>query len=478
MILWSKVAYPKPASIFLPFDLYLTNMGQHSVFTLIDRSHRQHQIQFDVGSGTFTWADSGKRVSLDPVGFQYACPSEPWEHLAERSVSPTNPAGKAGEKRVVKIQLGLSCNFSCTYCCQDANDSGESAGTKRIIPIKPAAARTDDVDAFLSNIQNWLNPVPGIRFELWGGEPFIYWKVFKKLAEGLMALYPDATIFTISNGSLISKDIADWYIEHPTASISISHDGPGRHRDQDVLDNPELRRMILTLHEQGRPVGFNCVLTADNLSVVAIRQYIADKLGLPPESIRLSTEGLITPFDGSSQKLVPSHNDLGVLFREMVSKKSMFIFYSELQDFIQGISTGRCASSIGQKCGLDRSDAIVVALKTQDVVTCQNTLPVGKHRIGHVDNLEEVKLDTAWHWKARPNCGGCPVLSFCKGSCLYLEGEAFDRACESQLKYRLPFVAAALYFITGFVLTQVEWKGGIIDLDYLGDHLKNLSQAA
>lgn len=434
---------------------------------LKDKQGREHRILLDIQQGTLRWEDTGNLVSLDPVSLQYTMPGTPWEHAAERGTSPEQPGHKRGPKTLVKIQLGLNCNFNCAYCLQEPESEQPNGTKKRVIPIVTPAARKDDVERFLEALPTWLTPGERLRFELWGGEPFVYWKSFKPLAEGLMARYPDASIGTVSNGSLITDDIVDWYLQHPQMGLTVSHDGPAGHRDEDVLNNPALIRMYHGLRAQGRGIGFNCVLTTGNLSVVAIRDHIAAKLGVPAHEVRMSTEGLITPYDEASRRFVPTHEDMAVVFKELVTRQSLFLFGQDLSEFLKSFAHQMPATAIGQRCGLDRPDAIVVSLKTQDVVTCQNTPPTGKHRLGHVSDLDAVELDTVWHWKARPNCGDCPVLALCKGSCLYLDEDEFARACDSQFKYRLPFLAAALYFVTGFVMTRVVWAGGDVEVDYL-----------
>ena len=52
------------------------------------------------------------------------------------------------------------------------------------------------------------------------------------------------------------------------------------------------------------------------------------------------------------------------------------------------ISESKPSNCIEQKCGLDRADVLVLNLKTQHVVTCQNTLPEGKHDIGPISDLK------------------------------------------------------------------------------------------
>ena len=126
------------------------------------------------------------------------------------------------------------------------------------------------------------------------------------------------------------------------------------------------------------------------------------------------------------------------------------------------LQTSKPAVCIGHKCGLDRPDAVVVNLNTQNIVTCQNTLPVGRHLLGHVSDLPGPVLNTVWHWRSRDNCIKCPVLAFCRGGCLYLENDEFSKACLFQFYYRLPFLCAAVFFITGLIpIRLVSWMGDI-----------------
>ena len=84
---------------------------------------------------------------------------------------------KSNDLSVVKIQLGLNCNYSCDYCNQ------------RFVP-HAEQTNSDDVQPFLDKLPDWLKPSSQVRFEFWGGEPFVYWKTLKPLAEALRKLYP------------------------------------------------------------------------------------------------------------------------------------------------------------------------------------------------------------------------------------------------------------------------------------------------
>ena len=60
-------------------------------------------------------------------------------HLTFKTSEQT-PAKKSSSIRNLKIQLGLSCNYSCTYCSQ------------RFVPVNPSETNVSYINKFISNI--------------------------------------------------------------------------------------------------------------------------------------------------------------------------------------------------------------------------------------------------------------------------------------------------------------------------------------
>lgn len=444
-----------------------------AIIDLVDFSGNKRSIDFDLGANTIRWSDTGQMVDISSTGYSYQNKSlEPWEHHKQANINPSSPGKKRGPFKLVKIQLGLKCNFSCSYCAQSPEPEATFFKDIKILSTNDVkekeidkSPKINDVEDFLSNIHSWAKPEDEVFFELWGGEPFVYWTVFKPLAEGLLSRYPKCHISTTTNGALINEEILDWVISNDRVNIAISHDGDSRHRDYDVLENSYVKRLFRALLHTSRPLKFNCVLTSGNLSVLEIRDFIASKLKVPPRDIYLSTEGLATPVGLTT--VIPEIHEFSNLFKELISGQSAFVFNNEFSDFMSLIAQKKPSFCIEQKCGLDRPDAVVVNLRTQEVVTCQNTLPIGKHKLGHINDLANVKLNTVHHWRSRPSCAKCPVLAFCKGSCLYLEDDVFQRACVSSYRYRLPFLCAVIYFITGMIPVRMVSPMGEEDLSII-----------
>jgi len=137
------------------------------------------------------------------------------------------------------------------------------------------------------------------------------------------------------------------------------------------------------------------------------------------------------------------------------------IVQTKIGDFIQSIATARPASSVGQKCSMDRSDNMAVDLNG-NVITCQNVSAISKgpngenHKIGHVSDFDNIAMKTSTHWSQREECPNCPVLQICKGSCMFLDGPLWESGCDNAFSDNIPFFAGAIEVLTGFLPYYIE----------------------
>ena len=414
-------------------------------------------LLYSAFNSSLVWEDNGQKVDFSMIGMNF--PSVPRQKGVEAfPVAPWNPAGKTTALKKIKIQLGLKCNYSCSYC----NQGGQT---------NLVQGRISDVELFMQEIPSWFDGGidgrgKGVVFEFWGGEPLVYYKVLKPLAEAVRTKYPNSRFNLISNLSLLTKDISDW-LNQMGFGVGMSHDGPGyeKARGTDPLKNPEQLQNIRYLYDLLSPqnrIGFNCVLTKENRSLFQIRKYIAEKLGVAFDAVNLTTEEILLPYSEGGMALSPQsageHNEmLQQFFWEGVMGQSMATstLKSKCEDFFQSIAQARPASELGQKCGMDRSDNIAVNLKG-DVMTCQNTSAEGMHKIGSVKDFGGIKLTTATHWSHREECKNCPVLQMCQGACLFLEGPMWTQGCDNSFTWNLSVLAISLYWLTRMVLVEIE----------------------
>ena len=376
------------------------------------------------------------------------------------ATSKDTPAGKVRQIKKLKIQLGLSCNYECTYCNQ------------RFVPHAEETNK-DDVAPFLSQLPNWFDggddgKGEGVVVEFWGGEPFVYWKSLKPLAEGIKKKYPNIKFSLVTNGSLLDLEKNAW-LENLGFSVGISHDGAAYHiRGADPFDNPEQFANIMNLWERigtkGR-MSFNAMLHKDNQSRAAISQWFKDKLGF---DVPIGEGSFIDPYDegGASVCMTEPSEHINYRinsFQELRSGLGLNFNSSQrkINDFIHAIKVKRNAYNLGQKCGMDNPDNLAVDLKG-NVLTCQNVSAVStsfngeSHLIGNVADFDNIKLKSSTHWSKRKDCPSCPVLQICQGSCMFLDGNMWNLACDNSYSDNLPYFMASIEILTGFIPYYID----------------------
>lgn len=371
-----------------------------------------------------------------------------------KAVSASDPGFKVTPRRL-KIQLGLSCNYSCEYCSQ------------RFVPnIDHSNSR--NLQRFLDSLDEWVKEPPE-EIEFWGGEPFVYWKTLKPLAEALAEKYLFAKLKVITNGSLLTDEIIDW-LDELGFMVGISHDGPGQPvRGPDPLDDPQQRAMILKLFERLQPHGrisFNPMLHRESFDRAEVQRFFERLLGTDTKW-HLGEGELIDVYDDGGRDNALSGDQHKLFRREAFIQirngevKRFDVYYRRIGEWLSSIGNRRPSRVLGQKCGMDDEDQLTVDL-AGNVLTCQNVTTSARaangkmHRIGHVKALDKVRLNTVTHWKLRDECSKCPVLQACKGSCMFLQGDYFKRSCDNAYSDHVPFFAAAFEIATGAMMHRIE----------------------
>jgi uncharacterized protein len=370
--------------------------------------------------------------------------------------SKDTPAPKSKNVKTLKIQLGLSCNYECSYCNQ------------RFVPHADETSK-DDVEPFLAQLQTWLNgDGTDLRVEFWGGEPLVYLKTLKPLAEGVKKLYPNSTFHMVTNGSLLTPELNEW-LDNMGFAIGVSHDGPGQPtRGPDPFDVPEQRDGILDLWSRLGPqnrMSINSMIYKTNPSRDAVSSWFKEKLGF---DIPIGEGGFIDPYDegGEASCMHDIHDHLvyrSNAFAEIRkgSANNFEIINRKIGNFVQSVLNQRPATSLGQKCGMDNPENIAVDLKG-NVLTCQNESAVAmgfngeSHLIGHVSDFDNIKLKTSTHWSLREECPNCPVLQICQGSCMFLHGDMWKLACDNAYSDNIPFFMAAWELLTGTIPYYID----------------------
>jgi len=431
---------------------------------LAEKSGEQKNFYYDNVTGTLSRED----------GFVFEYPvieKPPMEETIP--FSKDMPLKKSKNISKIKIQLGLSCNYSCEYCSQ------------RFVERPPETSKKD-IESFMEKL-NVLNITEeqGLLVEFWGGEPLVYWKTLKPLAEAFAEKFGHwknkVKFSMVTNGSLLTREICSW-LYYMGFTIAISHDGPGQFvRGPDPFDDPEKKKVILEFYKVMSPQGrlsFNSMLNNKNIGREAIYNYFFELTG--DKDVVIGEGGIIDAYDDAaiSNSLITldeHFNYRRTTFNDIFSTNGEINFhltFQKIDNFISNTLAHVESKYVGQKCGMEQADTLALDLKG-NIVTCQNVSIVEtskngeSHLGGNLSDYDNVALKSVTHWKSRTNeisCTDCPVLHLCRGSCMYLDGKHWDVTCANAYSDNIVMFALAMEKITGGFI-PVTIKGDGLPLD-------------
>ena len=380
--------------------------------------------------------------------------------------SKDDPLKKSRLVKHLKIQMGLSCNYSCDYCSQKFVERAAETNPK-------------DVPNFMEMMEQLtFSEEMGLKIEFWGGEPFVYWKTMKPLAEALRAKFAhwkkQPRFSVITNGSLLTEDICAW-LYAMDFSVAVSHDGPGQFvRGPDPFTEPGKKEIVMDLYNVLKPAGrmsFNSMLNAKNMSRKEIFEWFVDFTGDP--NVVLGEGGFVDAYDEdgleNSLNTNKSHFDFRQLAFNDMNTDSYFGFATikmKKQNFINSVLYQKDAKYLGQKCGMDDENTLAVDLRG-NVTTCQNVSAVEtskngeSHLGGTLNDFDNISLTSSTHWQNRPDCASCPVLHICQGACMFLDAKYWDTSCKN----------AYSDAVSTFALAIKDMTGGYIPFLINNDHL-------
>lgn len=413
--------------------------------------------------------DNIKNILSDETGFVYEYPEFKNKEnvLKVTPFDKNNPLKKSKSINLIKIQLGLSCNYSCDYCSQKFVE-------------RPPETSKKDIENFMSMLDTLdITEENGLRVEFWGGEPLVYWKTLKPLAEAFKDKFSHwenkrVNFGIVTNGSLLTREICSW-LYYMGFGVGLSHDGPGQSvRGPDIFDDPEKKKIILEFYKimsQQRRFSFNSMMNNKNISRKEIYDWFVELTG--DTNVSIGEGSIVDAYDedgaNSSLDTLEEHFRYRQLsFNDIYSTEGKINFgmtFTKIDDFTDRLLNHIEADYLGQKCGMDNANTIALDLKG-NIVTCQNvsvkeTSKNGEsHLGGNLTAYDDVELKSVTHWMNRANCKNCPVLHICKGSCMYLDGKYWDITCNNAYSDAIPLFALSIEKITqGYIPTIIKGEG-------------------
>ena len=365
-------------------------------------------------------------------------------------MSPENPIiGKSRQLRTLKIQLGMKCNYHCSYCLQAAfRDRGQ-------------LARLEEVEAFIRRLTAaGIEMKKNGRIELWGGEPLVYVKVLRRLIPLLREKFGSGPgMSLVTNGSLLTQELVDFFFEHQV-QIIISHDGTGfaLRNDSDPLMDPKRKAVWLYAHEKYKdteiPMMFNTVLSEKNCDLFALRDFF--RTHFAPD-VRLNFEGVLGNLgvnDGNTFSDEAVRTLDASVWKALIQEPGEWdtlegSAFDLMQQLVHRIPAGRSAC----RCNMANPDSLVTDLKGM-IGGCQNR-PVDLFNIGRLESLNTVKNDLMTHWKFR-SCRDCLVLSACRAGCPMLTDAELHASCRNEFALHSAVFGAVWFRLTGRILLRTE----------------------
>lgn len=357
----------------------------------------------------------------------------------------------------LKIQLGMSCNESCVYCSQ------------RVCREEPVQPTNGKLETFLTKLAELDIPWGKLNaVELWGGEPFVYWKQLKPTVEYLRdSMGYNNSILVTTNGTLFTKEIADWCGQY-NLKIKFSHDGVN-HKYQrslnDWLDNPSI---------------------CEN-----VRNYLNDHVGLiacefsPLHDVnlyhsldlfreRLGTNASIM-FDGAFWCDKFSSYLLAGYTQEKIDKCGKY-WYNILMDsidptskyytsldgtrylfavYLRRLVRGQLTASLSARCN-SKSNNILTFDFDGNSIPCQGAVAsqgLGGGSIDDPTTCYDTGFKSLHH---RKNCPRCPYALLCGGPCGWRSDDEETIYCKSvRWSYAVMF-KAAVKVLFDFDLERIE----------------------
>ncbi len=367
-------------------------------------------------------------------------------------MSESNPLiGKYRKVNVLKIQLGLRCNYHCSYCLQSTwRDKGRTP-------------KESDADAFMEKLDKaGIEIKQGGHIELWGGEPLVYIKVLRRLIPLLHRRF-NVIISMVTNGSLLTKELVDFFYEN-NVKIAISHDGPGfslRH-DKDPLSIPSIRDVWLYAHNKSKgtnlALSFNVVITPKNCNLKEVRDFF--KTNFSPD-VRVGFESIVTNIGVGEGTFFDKEKACQLeqsIFELMMQGEDTLNLMDFAGSLLRKLVHRFPSSSLTGRCNQIRKETLVTDL-FGTIGVCQNRSPE-THRIGKIENLEKVKNGYMTHWSLRSNCRNCPMLPSCKGGCPVLSTQEYQSACHNEYIFHFAIFKVVWAWLTGKIIVDVTDENG------------------
>lgn len=149
--------------------------------------------------------------------------------------------------QILALEITEECNYRCSYCFEGNN-----------CQIKKGSLDFQTACCVIDKLPN------GSQLRFFGGEPLLKFQLIKDLVKK----YPQHSYSLVTNGSLITRDIANFLSENKF-SIGLSYDGFGWQEKNRISENhasqSEFENAVKLLSDAKAYIGISTVITKESI---------------------------------------------------------------------------------------------------------------------------------------------------------------------------------------------------------------------
>lgn len=349
----------------------------------------------------------------------------------------------------LRIQLGLKCNYSCSFCIQQQYPQQEKYPTQ------------EEIDAVADLVSKIASEKCHIEF--WGGEPLVYIKLLEQLLPRLRLIRPKAKFSMITNGTLLNHSILSLLLKH-RVHLSISHDGFAYFlRGKDPVEDPnfvDLLQEAYHIYSKNQlSLTLNCVISQYNCDLIKLDNWFQNHLADIPyiyEGVVIAHSSNAIPFthlskqeylflDESIQRAILT--DQYPRIAHALSKWILLILRFLTYQLDTRKISGKCDAAKPQTLSIDMHG---------NILSCHNV--DSSQVIGSIKDIQEhFQVQSKFrHWSLRSDCSDCFALLSCRGNCMRNDDTFHSLSCPIQKQFHTSLMKAALGLLYKGQIRSIE----------------------
>lgn len=367
----------------------------------------------------------------------------------------------------IRLLLGHACNFRCKYCSQKHTAFTDVTDA--------------DVDAILERMKKSLDLSQLKRIQCWGGEPLLYWKAIRRIIDGMREINPNAALSIVTNGSLMNREIADWFLTNTNSALVLSHDAMAQKqmrgidplergsRTRDFWIEIASKKNILgqgPKSTDARGFSINPVLSAGVKSIAEVVDWYTECFGfqvpvaecIPVIPTNFKEAEKATPYFGHLMDYTK------MIYRDVLKVGIAALDNYRLQAELFAAKLIKEDYRINpDKAGCFTTDPFMLSMDIKgNILPCQNfakdyVFANGDTAFcGTIEDVENATRPKVNGIGSKPKCQNCPVACFCMGGCPYLYGEPHELDCLVKWHHYMGFLMVYVKLLFGKDLIGIE----------------------